>query len=36
MTGGQRALIGFLYQMIGLLALRVWATDSDAVNNTEL
>ena len=29
-------MIGFLYQMIGLLALRVWATDSDAVNNTEL
>ncbi len=36
MTGGQVALIGFLYQMIGLLALRVWATDSDAVNATEL
>lgn len=36
MPGGQVALIGFLYQMIGLLALRVWASNPDSVNDTEL
>lgn len=35
MDGGQVALIGFLYQMIGALALRAWAECSDQIQGSD-